>query len=158
MNSASRKSKATCGLALACLAGGMILATLAAGCRAPAPTNRRPSTEVDPCAERLHQVCGPLLLYYATNEKLPDNLATMKTTDPEPMPPLVCPVSGKPYIYNREGLAIPGKPGRLVLYDAAPSHSGMRWGILAEIVEGPQPLIARAVLVPESAAFSAKKP
>ena len=113
-----------------------LVAALAGGCQLPQPEPPRPSVRVDPCAERLHDVCGHLLLYYATHKRLPPSLDALKATGPLPLSPLVCPVSGKPYVYDSRGLAIPDRPGRLVLYDAEPSHSGMRWGIMVKRPEG----------------------
>jgi len=135
---------------LAVLALGLALAAAVCGCRTATPEVRKPSTEIDPCAERLHEVCGCLLLYYATHKGLPENLADLQGVTAGPLPPLVCPVSGKAYIYNRDGLEAPGRPGRLVLYDAAPTHDGMRWAVSAEVSGTNRPLTARVILMPES--------
>ncbi len=137
---------------------GLLAAALAAGCETSVPRSRGTGPEVIPCAERLHGICGHLLLYYSINDKLPERLADLKSAGPEPLPPLTCPDSGKPYVYNRSGLTIQGRPGRLLLYDPAPTHSGMRWGILADDpVEG-KPLTARVVRLPENPVFSGAKP
>ena len=135
---------------LAGLALGLAVAAAICGCRTATPAVRKPSTEMDPCAERLHEVCGYLLLHYAGHETLPENPADLQGVTSDPLPPLVCPVSGKAYIYNRDGLEVPGRPGRLVLYDAAPTHGGMRWAVSAEVNGTNQPLTARVILLPES--------
>ena len=139
---------------LACCAA---LAMLAAGCQTAAPAARKTGVEIDPCAERLHEISGVLLLYCSVNGKLPKDLADLKGADSAPLPPLVCPVSGKPYIYNRDGIAVQGRLGRLVVYDSTPSHSGKRWGILADLGADHKPLSSRIVLVPETPAFSAPR-
>ena len=144
-------------LDLACAACCAALAIVLAGCQAAGPSVRKAGAVTDPCAERLHDICGHLLLYYSLNRRLPDDLADLKSTDSGQLPPLVCPVSGRPYIYNPDGLPVPGRPGSLVLYDASPSHSGMRWGVLAGVAAESQPLAARVVLLPETPVFSAKK-
>jgi len=143
-----------------CLVCWFALGTLVAGCRTSemsAPPVRRPSVKIDPCAERLHDVCGQLLLYHGIYKRLPQSLDGLKAMNVGPMPPLVCPVSGKPYIYNPSGLRIPGRPGLLVLYDAEACHSGMRWGILVEDPADGKPLTARVVLLPEESVSSASK-
>jgi len=142
---------------LPALACGVMLAVLAAGCQAPAPAVRRPSTDIDPCAERLHDACGRLLLYCSVNGGLPETLDQLNRVDLGALPTLVCPVSEKPYVYRREGLSVPGRAGLLVLYDAEPVHTGMRWGILVEPGAAGGPLTGRVLLLPESAVFPASK-
>jgi len=142
-------------LGLVCCAA--VLATIALGCQTAAPVARKPGAEMDPCAERLHEICGHLLLYYSTNGVLPDDLAGLKAATATPLPPLVCPTSGKPYVFSHDGLSVQGRRGRLVLYDATPCHSGKRWAILAEVLADNQPLSARVILVPETPVFSAGK-
>jgi hypothetical protein len=135
----------------------MALATIAVGCQASAPTTRKTGVEIDPCAERLHEISGRLLLYYSVSGKMPTVLPDMKGVDSEPLPPLACPVSGKPYVYNPVGLPVQGRLGRLVIYDPAPSHNGKRWGILAAVGAGDQPLSSRVVLVPDGPVFAGGK-
>jgi hypothetical protein len=143
---------------LECLACAVLLATVAGGCQTPATARSKPGAEIDPCAERLHDLCGHLLLYASLHGQLPERLADLKRVSTDPLPVPTCPVSGMPYVYNPEGLAVPGRPGRLVLYDAAPSHCGMRWGILADAAAEGQPLTARVILLPERPVFSGTKP
>jgi hypothetical protein len=139
-------------LALACCIG---LAALATGCRTATPAVRRPSVEADACAERLHNICGRLLLHYALHRRLPPTLEALEALDPEQPVPLVCPESEKPYVYRPKGLQVPGRPGRLVLHDATPCHSGMRWGVFVDDVEDAGRLIARVILLPDDIIFSA---
>jgi hypothetical protein len=155
MSSLHRKPSGNRGRGLLCLACGVLVAMAAGGCQTSAPQTRKTGAEIDPCAERLHEICGHLLLYCSLNGKLPDELSDLKGAEATPLPPLTCPTSGKPYVYNREGLPIPGRQGRLVVYDAAPSPAGKRWGILVDVVAGDRPLSARVILVPESPVFSA---
>src|SRR4051812_10374522 len=37
-----------------------------------------PITNTDACASHLHQICGPLLLYYHLNHHLPENLDELR--------------------------------------------------------------------------------
>ncbi len=143
---------------LATVACWIGLTALAAGCQTAGPDVRRPSVEMDPCAERLHDVCGQLLLYYSLNRRLPETLEALATLDPQNPLPLVCPVSDRPYLYHPDGLRIAGWMGRLVLYDATPSHSGMRWGVFLDDAGDGRNLIARVVLLPGDLVAPADKP
>ena len=138
-----------------------VVATLAGGCHGPdtsASLLLRPSVRIDdPCAERLHDICGQLLQYHGIYRKLPAALADLQHLEATKPPPLVCPVSGQPYIYNPEGLQIPDRPGRLVLYDPMPSHSGMRWGVFVSDPASGKAVTTRVVLLSETPALSAGK-
>jgi len=145
------------------LCGGfaaVALAALATGCQNPTPPPevRRPSLQQDACAERLHDLCGRLLLHYSLHQRLPDTLEALPPLDPANPTPTVCPVSGEPYVYKPEGLRIPGQPGLLVLYDPQPSHAGMRWGVFVDKVSGGNRLTARVLLVADDAVRSAEPP
>jgi len=142
---------------------------VAAGCRTAAPAAsaaRRPGADFDPCAERLHDTCGRFLLFFSINGRLPDTLDELARVDSQTPPPpgtggrtgpLVCPISGKPYVYSKDGPRVPGRAGRLVLYDAEPVHSGMRWGVLADVAAEGRPPPLRVILVPVRV-FAAEKP
>ena len=112
-----------------------------------------PISNTDPCAERLHALCGPLLFYYALHRRLPERLDELRAlADPIDAPvEFTCPVSGLPYVYAPQGVRRPGgQPGVLVLYDAAPSHSGMRWAVAVDEPTRPgQPLVTKVVPEPE---------
>jgi len=137
-----------------CVAGAMIVG----GCQTRAPSARKPGTEMDPCAERLHDICGQLLLAYARKNALPKALGELQGLSSRRLPPLACPTSAKPYVYNPDGLKIQGRPGRVVLYDPTPAHSAMRWAVLADDIGTGQPLTLRVVLLPESDVFSKDGP
>ena len=138
-------------MALACRVGSWALVALACGCEVTEPAMvPPPSVRKDPCAERLHDVCGHLLLYYASHKRLPPTLAELKSALAMRPPPLVCPASGKPYVYDPAGVSIPGRPGRLALYDPEPSHSGMRWAIMVGTPADGANVTARVILLPES--------
>jgi hypothetical protein len=118
---------------------------------APGPDNPGRPTAIsakDPCADRLHALCGPLLLYFAVNHHLPahiDELRAFAGDDPEVQ--FICPVSGKPYIYDPRGLRRSGgKPGIIILSDPEPSHSGMRLAVVVEETRtAVEPLIVKVI-------------
>jgi hypothetical protein len=130
-----------------------------AGCQAGQPQQsagpaKTPSPEIDdPCVNRLHDLCGPLLLYYKVKRQLPQHLEDLGKVYPGPLPPLVCPASNKPYVYDRDGLEIPDSTWRIVVYDPEPSHYGKRRVILMDPASPGHPIEARTELVPEGPIF-----
>ena len=130
------------------------LAVLPAGCTF-VPVKPQPRTTLDPaldpCASRLHDIAGSLLLYYAAHESLPADLSAVKQAGGEACPPLDCPISGKPYLYRPMGLEIPGLPGRVVLYDAAACHEGNKWGLVASQMGPGKPLQVQVLPLPAGA-------
>lgn len=150
------------------------LFTLFGGCARPKPDVQRPvdatplpeatheaerdagssavPSAIDPCAERLHDLCGPLLMYYAINRRLPEDLAALQSVaEPGQVVALECPESGEPYVYEPEGFPRPNGPGRIIIYDATPAHSGTRWTVAIDKGDPAEPLIARVVSLPEAA-------
>ena len=88
-------------------------------------------SNTDACATRLHDLCGPLLFYYQRNHRLPGNINELADMPGyEPSMAFACPVSKRPYVYNPVGIVTTDKRPRPILYDPAPSHSGMRWAII----------------------------
>jgi hypothetical protein len=111
--------------------------------------NTAPTAEItntDACAMRLHELCGPLLFFYGTHHRLPNNLKEL--SDEMDVGDLTCPVSHQPYVYDPEGKQGTDPKMRIVIYDATPAHSGIRWGIgLIEAAPGTAP-VAKVVAVP----------
>ena len=100
---------------------------------------------------RLHDLSGALLSYYAVHYEFPAELSDLagQTWGPA-LPPLVCPVSQLPYIYDPEGFLLPERSARILVHDAAPVHSRLRWAVTVE-EPGEDGLPATKVLaLPES--------
>jgi hypothetical protein len=120
--------------------------------RAGHPT--APINPTDACSNRLQDLAGSLLFYYAVNKRLPQTITDLKDVDGNVIPPeqLTCPVSHKPYVYDPRGIPAGGdRPGVIVLADPEPSHSGLRWAITVQKAGNPgQPLITHLVAVPET--------
>lgn len=141
---------------------GLLLLLLTAACHQPngPPAERNAAgstpagaavTNTDPCAMRLHDICGPLLMYYAARRELPARLEDLSRVPGfGNVRDFTCPASGRPYIYNRIGLIEPKLKSRVILYDAAPSHANMRWGVSVIEPAGDAPLITKVIAVPES--------
>jgi hypothetical protein len=110
-----------------------------------------PITNTDACANRLHDISGGLLLYYAVNHRLPANLDELRQLPGFVPTDFVCPVSKKPYVYNPIGVQTLGQPERIILYDPAPSHSGFRWAVtFIEPQRETDPPITKVIGLPES--------
>ncbi len=105
----------------------------------------------EPCATRLHDVCGPLLLYLTANYRLPETLDELRQVPGgNTMEEFACPVSKQPYVYNLAGIVGPDISKRAVIYDSAPTHLGYRWAILLKEATPDAPFIAEVVAWPES--------
>jgi hypothetical protein len=147
--------------------GALCITLILVGCAAstkPAPIarlgeqNNAPITSADACATRLQDISGDLLLYYAINHHLPQTLDELSDLpDIGQVPPLVCPVSHQPYIYDRVGIPLPGQDSRIVLYDATPAHSGYRWGITVSTPQAGKPLVMKVIALSESIFTSQSK-
>jgi hypothetical protein len=110
-----------------------------------------PLSNTDPCAMRQHDICGAMLMYYFTNGRLPerlDELATMPGAE-EPLQ-FVCPVTRTPYLYTTDGITIPERQTRIILYDPSPAHAGLRWAISIEEPQTGEPLVTKVLALPES--------
>ncbi len=107
-------------------------------------------SNTDPCAMRMHDICGALLLYYFQHAELPERLQDL-TALPGLDAPLefTCPESKQPYIYESRGIAIPERKSFVIVYDPAPSHSGMRWAILIEQPVPGEPLVTKVIPLAE---------
>ena len=129
-----------------------MLAACVAGCQLPPdPSAAAPKRPIpppdDPCAWRMQDIEGALLHYYHLKRQLPPRLEDLAILEDETVPPLVCPVSGEPYVYHPDGVAIPGSDRRVIVYDAKPVHSNMRWAIIIDVPQPAKPLVADVVLM-----------
>jgi hypothetical protein len=123
---------------------------VAAGCGSEPTAAVLPPTppDDDPCVERMHDLCGPLLLYRATRGRLPDRLEDLsKVAGLGEHLSFVCPVSGKPYVYNKAGEAVRGA-GLVILRDPLPSHAGYRWAVAVKLLDAQD---ARVIALPPEA-------
>ena len=111
-----------------------------------------PISNLDACAMRLHDVfCSAFLLYYAQHQQLPSSLQEMKDLPGlDQSDVFTCPVSKKPYVYNPFGITFPQQKSLVILYDPAPSHSGMRWAISVVEPQGLEALVFKVIALPES--------
>ena len=126
--------------------------------RSPTGSPTAPLSATDPCATRLHDLCGPLLQYYALNRRLPDRIEELQAiAGPDPAASFDCPVSGRAYVYVPGGFAWGDRPGFVVLHDAEPSHSGFRWAVVVDAPQGSQPLVTRVVAVPDPVFLSPER-
>jgi hypothetical protein len=108
----------------------------------------RLNSNTDPCAMRLHDLCAPLLLFYARYQQLPSKIDELSQVPGVTVPELVCPQSSQPYVYNPHGPSGREPGTRLILYDATPAHAGHRWGIEVREPTPGQALVAKVVVMP----------
>ena len=150
----------------ACLPLAVSLMVL--GCETTTATRSPFSATVDdPSAQRLHEICEHLLLYYAVNQALPPTLEGLRQVRPESLPPLVSPESGQPYVYHRTPIYLQGRSSRLLIHDPVRAKATIRgeparWVVLVAEPD-PElggPLATQVVPITESemeAAFAAAK-
>lgn len=104
----------------------------------------------DPCAERLHNLIGPILQYVVLHRDLPPTLEAVKPlADIDQVIDLTCPASGQPYVYVRGGLKHEKQRNLIIVHDAAPSHNSRRWCITMAPRQPGQPLQLEVIDVPE---------
>jgi hypothetical protein len=128
------------------ISGVLAAAILGKGCQSTPEAAAPASAATDPCAERLHALCGPLLLYHALHGRLPDRLEELQAlADPGETFFFECPASGKSYLYMKEGVAIPGQQGLVIVRDPLPSDSGILWAIALLKAGSSQPLNTRVI-------------
>jgi len=125
----------------------------------PGMTSPDQLLKTDPCASRLQDIGGTLLLYYAVNKHMPEKLEDIKPlADLGQDLQFTCPLSGKPYAFTPAGLAAVGKDKRIVVYDSEPSHNGKRWCVFmptprpgqmsVEVLEVPEGLFRTYTVLP----------
>jgi hypothetical protein len=140
-------------------------AVLLCGCAAPKPPpdasagaatsqpalSETPDVNRDPCAQRLHDLSGMMLLHVALYDQLPPSLEALKQlpgADADLQ--TICPVSGQPYAYTPQGIEIPGVEYRIYAWDSVPAHGTYRWGIqLIPSIAG-RPPYANVIPIPET--------
>lgn len=110
-----------------------------------------PITNTDPCAMRLHDICGAMLFYYFNHYELPQSLADLEPiSEDQPLPPMICPVTQVPYIYNLDGIYLPERNSWIILYDPAPAHSRMRWAVtVQQPPDETEMLVTKVIGLPE---------
>ncbi len=141
----------------------VVVTTLLAGCTTTQTKSERrglparsdgglpgPLSLDDPCAERLHNLIGPILQYVVINKRLPDSLEEVKpfgdVIDPVV---LTCPVSNEPYVYVPKGLTHEKQKNLVIVHDATPAHDGRRWCITMAPHQPGQPMSLEVIDIPE---------
>ena len=105
----------------------------------------------DACASQMHDLCGAFLDYLRTHPTLPPTLDALdKSFLPTGAQAFFCPVARQAYVYRPNGILLPEKNARIILYDAVPAHRGFRMAIRAEEPDGGLAPIMKVVALPES--------
>src|SRR5258707_7434411 len=92
------------------------------------PQTVEQALDSDPCSVRLQDIEGALVLSYAMNRQLPQQLQELRGVGGAPLT-LTCPTSGRPYLYSPRGLFSAGRSMKIIVWDDAPVHNGYRWCI-----------------------------
>lgn len=119
----------------------------------PAPLKPGPSVAAtaEACSDNMHDLSGYLLQYYFQHREFPENLADLQSAvDVGRRLSLVCPVSGKPYLYFPSSLVALDENRRLVVVDAEAVHAGGRCAIVATPPEGSQPVALWVIRLDEA--------
>jgi hypothetical protein len=104
----------------------------------------------DPCAERLHNLIGPILQYVVLNRQLPPKLDDVKQFADFGVPAdLTCPESKQTYVYVPNGLKHEKQTNVIIVHDAAPAHNNRRWCITMAPRAAGQPIQLEVIDVPE---------
>jgi hypothetical protein len=109
-----------------------------------------PISNTDECAEQLHEICGALLQYYRANLDLPPRLDALREVPGFDQLKLNCPVTNRPYVYNPIGIQNAQNKQRIIVYDPAPVHSGMRWAIVIDEPKPDRALVTKVIALAES--------
>jgi hypothetical protein len=116
----------------------------------------------DPCAIKLHDLCGPLLLYYSVYNRLPQSLDELRQLPGfENLTDFNCPVSHRPYIYTPQGEPGPDEEflrengpsvkvsSVIILADPTPVHGGIRWALSMQEQSDPsRGFVAKVIVLP----------
>jgi hypothetical protein len=164
---ATKTSAAPSPFSIATLAGLFVIA-LSIGCQSGKPSAKAHSQSVtappasaqplaDPlaqtggCDAHLQDIAGLFLMYSLQNHRLPDSLDELKKLPgAADVGDFNCPVSGKPYLYNREGIPTRSGSGRIILYDAEPTHHGQRLALVIQESAPGGAMVTKVVELPES--------
>jgi hypothetical protein len=122
----------------------------------PAPVESliadKPDANRDPCAQRLHDLSGAMLVYVSLYDQLPASLELLKgVPGAEPDLKANCPISGQSYAYSPQGMEVPGIEHRIYAWDASPAHGTYRWAIQLVPSVAERPPYANVIPVPETA-------
>ena len=157
-------------LHLASMIAVALAMTIAGGCTSSSPSKPPKTTTVinsprarsnesraetpaasDGCDARLQDISGLFLLYNMMNHRLPESVDELHAMPgAAEIGDFSCPISKKPYIYNPAGLSAPSGTAKIILYDPAPSHGGMR--LCVSISESKQggAMVTKVIALPES--------
>lgn len=137
-----------------------LLALVLGGCRSAPPSASSPAqpdqrVTTDASAERLHELSGQILAYYARHEQLPPSLEALAEEAGPGAPPAVSPGTGEPCVYHAPPLPLPRRSGLLLMHDPMPvvqrtAERSMRWAMVVQPKRRGAPLTAQVILLPAS--------
>ncbi|MBI1371542.1 MAG: hypothetical protein GC159_02095 [Phycisphaera sp.] len=102
------------------------------GCAEPgrgATTHRTAKESPDATAQRLHELCEYILMYYARHRALPPSMDALVADEPEA--DALLQRTGETLVYHADPRHVPGRPGMLLIHDTAATRDGV-WTIFVE--------------------------
>jgi hypothetical protein len=93
----------------------------------------------DPTAERLQDICGALLWYYANIHRMPKSMTELAAFSDENLD-FTSPASHRQFVYRQISLKGSVDHPELVMYDPDPMRDGTRWGIVGAPAAGDRPI------------------
>ena len=88
---------------------------------------------IDPCGDRIQDLCGPLIEYFTLYHHGPARVEELQQfADPGQTLKFACTDTGKPFQCAPTGLAAPGQSMRIFVYAADPSPDGGRWCVYSK--------------------------
>lgn len=108
----------------------------------------------DPTAAVLHDLAGRLLLYKATNRKMPVELVDLyggpQSGSSKWAKPMLDPASSQPFFYTPNSTRQAGLPGRIILYQPQSQGGAGRWALLFNDESKEGKVVTYVQRVPES--------
>ncbi len=144
---------------------GLLLGALLVGCAPSTGPSARstvgPSEPAvpqgpDASAERLHDVCGSLLLFHASQGRLPDSLAELAAATGLEASRTLDPATGRPFAYARGGFAASAEGASVVVLAEPAPGAAVRWAVAFEPGRGAS--TCRVVALPASSPDPAARP
>jgi hypothetical protein len=109
-------------------------AAVAAGCQAPsapaAKAQKAADSELlDPVAQRMHDICGQILLFHGSHSRLPTSLAELCQAGGMDGRQVLDPSTGRAFAYAPAGLADVAGAGKIIAAAAPGGAARWRWCI-----------------------------
>ena len=132
------------------LAAACAMALLAGCVSEPVdPAPREVPTGLNPTAERLHEICGSILLFHGAYHRMPESLEELRRATGMTPDAIIDPVTRRPFAYVPEGFATSPAGRRAVLLAAPGPGAETCWAVT--VLQANRSLSAKVVALPAEA-------